>query len=67
MKKKRSIYESLNKDFKKGIKRFFWFSYTTIKYSILSLMFYLYKKKLVHIKYHYYYLQEKDRKNLKEC
>jgi len=46
MKKKRSIYESLNKDFKKGIKRFFWFSYTTIKYSILSLMFYLYKKKI---------------------
>jgi len=46
MKKKRSVYESLNKDLKKGIKRFFWFSYTTIKYSILSLIFNLYKKKI---------------------
>jgi hypothetical protein len=46
MKKKRSIYKSLKKDFLKGIKRIYWFNYILIKYYFLTIKFYLFKKKI---------------------
>ena len=36
---KRSIFQSLKKDLKKGFKRFYWFLYTFIKYYYLTIKF----------------------------
>ena len=45
-KNKRSIYQSLKKDLKKGFTRFYWFIYTFIKYNYLTFKFKIFNKKI---------------------
>jgi len=45
-KNKRSIYQSLKKDLKKGFTRFYWFIYTFIKYNYLTFKFIIFNNKI---------------------
>jgi len=45
-KNKRSIYQSLKKDLKKGFTRFYWFIYTFIKYNYLTFKFKIFNNKI---------------------
>ena len=44
IKKKRTILQSIKKDILKGLKRFYFFSYTTIKYHFITIKGFLLKK-----------------------
>ena len=46
MKAKRTLFQSIKKDLKKGVRRFYWYTYTKIKYHYLSLAFRIKKKKI---------------------
>ncbi len=45
-KKDRSIIQSLQKDLKKGVKRIYWYLFSSIKYYFLTIKFYLFKKEI---------------------
>jgi len=45
-KNKRSIYQSLKKDLKKGFTRLYWFTYTFIKYNYLTFKFIIFNNKI---------------------
>jgi len=45
-KNKRSIFQSLKKDLKKGFTRFYWFTYTIIKYNYLTFKFKIFNNKI---------------------
>ena len=45
-KKDRSIIQSVQKDLKKGVKRIYWYLFSSIKYYFLTIKFYLFKKEI---------------------
>ena len=49
-KNNRTILQSIKKDILKGFKRFYWFSYTVIKYYYLTLKFIILNKKITNFK-----------------
>lgn len=66
IKKKRTILQSIKKDILKGLKRSYFFLYTILKYNFISINALISQKKNKFLKFHYYYQQEKDLKNLKD-
>ena len=42
----RTILQSIKKDFVKGFRRLFWFSYTILKYQYLTVKFSIFNKKI---------------------
>ena len=47
IKSKRKFYQSVKKDLIKGFRRFYWYSYTKIKYYFISLIFKIKNKKII--------------------
>ena len=56
----------IKREILKGFKRIYWFSFTRIKYFILTLNSLIKKKKQRKTKYRYYFQQKKDLINLEE-
>ena len=46
MKEKRTIFQSIKKDFFKGFRRLYWLTYTRLTYNFLSILFKIKKKDL---------------------
>ncbi len=52
MKEKRTLLQSIKKDFLKGLRRIYWYTFTKINYCYLTTLFNLKKKRLILIKSH---------------